>query len=184
MKMILMLLLAALPAFGQGTINFQTTLDGAHAIPPNSTSLAGWGAFEVRTGNLFVAAVQVFDPVVINGTSVALFRATNPTEIGTQLFELPFYNYSPPAPGGEGGGAATYILNQTLTLTLTQVSDLQSGYWWVSVVTPAFPNGEIRGQITPVPEPSTWALIGAGSALAAVRQFLHRGPKQNSAAIV
>jgi hypothetical protein len=35
-----------------------------------------------------------------------------------------------------------------------------------------FPGGEIRGQITPVPEPSTLALLGIGAV--GSRQYLRR----------
>jgi hypothetical protein len=39
-------------------------------------------------------------------------------------------------------------------LTSAEVADLEAGYWWVSVITPEYPNGEIRRQLTVVPEPT------------------------------
>jgi hypothetical protein len=173
-KTILIFAVAALPVFGQGTINFQTTLDGAHAIPPNSTGLGGWGVFALEPGNLFSAGASVVT-VPNEISSVALFRATTPTEIGTHLFDLSFYSWSPgiAVEGQDSGPASVYFLNTPATLTPAQVSDLESGYWWVSVITPAFPNGEIRGQISTVPEPSTRTLVGLGAfALAGTRKWL------------
>jgi len=47
-----------------------------------------------------------------------------------------------------------------------QLSQLDSGLWYVNIHSQTFGGGEIRGQILPVPEPSTLALIalsiGAG----------------------
>src|SRR5688500_1178159 len=118
MKMVLILVLSTLPAFGQGTINFQTTLNGAHAIPPNSSELTGWGSFALQPGNLFGAAVSV-ETVPNAVSSVGLFRATTPTDIGTHLFDLPFHTWVPGI-GGEGepsGSASIYLLDTALTLT-------------------------------------------------------------------
>jgi hypothetical protein len=164
MKTILILVLAAASAFGQGTINFQTTLDGAQAIPPNTTGLGGRGVFALEPGNVFSAGVWV--GAVPNAvSSVGLFRATSRSDIGTHLFDIPFQSWDPGivVDGQDSGPTSVYVLNTPATLTPAQVSDLESGYWWVSVITPAFPNGEIRGQITVVPEPATCALIAVGA---------------------
>jgi hypothetical protein len=43
-----------------------------------------------------------------------------------------------------------------------QLADLNAGLWYVNIHNSAFPGGEIRGQIIPVPEPSTLALAALG----------------------
>jgi len=50
-----------------------------------------------------------------------------------------------------------------------QINDLRAGLWYVNVSSgdPSF-NGPIRGQITPVPEPSSLVLIGLGAGYLAV----------------
>ena len=59
----------------------------------------------------------------------------------------------------------------------TQMSQLNSGLWYVNIHTSGtggFPGGEIRGQILPVPEPSSLAIcvLGLGGLLAwRVRRF-------------
>jgi len=43
------------------------------------------------------------------------------------------------------------------------VTMLQNGYLYFNVHSVNFAGGEIRGQIVPVPEPSTMALFGLGA---------------------
>jgi len=55
------------------------------------------------------------------------------------------------------------VINQSETLTDTQEGELLLGQWYVVINTVAFPEeegGEIRGQLVPVPEPQTYAMIG------------------------
>lgn len=47
-----------------------------------------------------------------------------------------------------------------------QIGQLLSGKWYIDVHTSFLPEGEIRGQLVPVPEPQTYGLIG-GAGLAA-----------------
>ena len=55
-----------------------------------------------------------------------------------------------------GSGASLYTVSQ-------QLADLNNQRWYVNIHDSTFPGGEIRGQIVPVPEPSTWALMGFGA---------------------
>ncbi len=43
-----------------------------------------------------------------------------------------------------------------------QLADVNNGLWYINLHNSMFPAGEIRGQILPVPEPSTLALAGLG----------------------
>jgi hypothetical protein len=43
-----------------------------------------------------------------------------------------------------------------------QIADLENGLWYINIHSTTFGGGEIRGQILPVPEPSTLALLGLG----------------------
>jgi len=44
-----------------------------------------------------------------------------------------------------------------------QISQLEGGLWYINIHSANFGGGEIRGQILPVPEPSTLALLGLGA---------------------
>jgi hypothetical protein len=74
---------------------------------------------------------------------------------------------------GMGGfvtlGSTSGSFNGTLHLVTlgtytvpTQISDLDSGRWYMNIHDNPFPGGEIRGQILPVPEPSALPLLGIG----------------------
>ena len=60
----------------------------------------------------------------------------------------------------------------TVTLTPTQVDFLNAGRLYINVHTSTNGSGEIRGNLLPVPEPGTYALlvIGAGALLVTARR--------------
>ena len=60
---------------------------------------------------------------------------------------------------GSINGSVTLADIGTYTLS-QQLADLNSSKWYVNIHDSVFPGGEIRGAIVPVPEPSTWALMG------------------------
>lgn len=55
------------------------------------------------------------------------------------------------------------FVGSTPNLTAQQISDLNAGLDYVNIHTTAFGGGEIRGQITQVPEPSTIALASVAA---------------------
>lgn len=55
-----------------------------------------------------------------------------------------------------------------------QLQDLNNGLWYFNIHSSTFGGGEIRGQILPVPEPSTLALVGLGLGGLLLRQWRRR----------
>ena len=63
---------------------------------------------------------------------------------------------------GTISGSQTLVAGQLGFDIPTQMSQLNNGLWYFNIHTSAFGGGEIRGQILPVPEPSTMVLAGLG----------------------
>jgi hypothetical protein len=71
---------------------------------------------------------------------------------------------------GTYNGTVTLIPIVTgYTTTAQQITDLNAGLWYLNIHDSTFPGGEIRGQITLVPEPSSLALVGLGIGALALR---------------
>lgn len=156
------LLMAGLPgAFAQGTFQFTATLNGQNELPPNSSTTSGSGYFDL-TGNTFNYGISFSVPAG-EITNVAIHGPAGPGFTGPIIFNLgaasPIIN---PPPGVFSGVSGT--INN---LTSAQIDNLFAGLWYANVYTASgiFPDGEIRGQIVLVPEPSTWALLVLGGGL-------------------
>lgn len=72
---------------------------------------------------------------------------------------------------GTYNGSFNLIPNPTgYTTTAQQITDLNAGLWYLNIHDSSFPGGEIRGQILPIPEPATIALVGLGACALAMRR--------------
>jgi hypothetical protein len=150
------LALVALCAHSQGVFEYTARLSGSNAVPPNSSSMTGEVSYITIDGTGFHAWVNPQQEPRITG--VEIYRSTDPVGLGTKVFDFT-RGFVPPGPNGEPE-SFYYVLDTTLTAP--QRNDLDGGLWWLTVSTTTFPNGELRGQITSVPEPSTCALLGLG----------------------
>lgn len=171
MKKILTLSLLAgglAAAVAQGTFQFTVYPTGAEEVPPNS-SLNG-----ATPGTLVLNGTTLsynFGVVIGNGSPLLTDATINgPAGVGMNapvLFDLgapsPYPGINPPLGG--------YFQGSIGNLASAQMSDLLAGLWYVNVFTDSsFPNGEYRGQISPVPEPATFALLGLAGVMALVRR--------------
>ena len=79
--------------------------------------------------------------------------------------------FNPPFPLGVTSGS----MNNTFAISALNVSNVKSGLSYINIHTTNTQAGEIRGQIAPIPEPGTLALVGAGlAALGAGRRMRRR----------
>ena len=170
----LVLLAAQAVASAQGTFQFSVNLNGANEVPPDTSIATGSGTLSLTGSTL----VYIFGgPGAFSGTTGFIDGPALPGSVGPTIFNLgaPLIAVqNPPSPGA-------YQFSGTINnLSPTQISQLQSGLWYVDVQSGAMPNLDIRGQILPVPEPSSLALVTCGCGLLALA-FQHLDRKMRGA---
>jgi hypothetical protein len=145
----------------QGTLQFTAALSGANEMPPSNSQFSGGASFSL-TGStvLYSLSTGPMDtpnvPATITGPGLAgpmVYSFTQPPILIQGL-----------QPGTQSGwfwGLASF------TLSSPQIAELQAGQLYVNIPTVNFPGGELSGQILPVPEPSSFALLALGSGLLA-----------------
>jgi hypothetical protein len=167
---------------------FTANLSGLNETTPNNSTATGFAQFElndamtalsmtVTINGLDVTGSQTSDP--LDNLSAAHIHALAPGAplnaaggVVWGFFGMPFNDTVAPTivmtPFASGvGGTFVSVWNATegngTTLT-AQLANLFGSRLYINFHTPEFPGGEIRGAITPIPEPGTLALLGLGLA--------------------
>ncbi|MCM0045683.1 MAG: CHRD domain-containing protein, partial [Burkholderiaceae bacterium] len=113
---------------------FSATLAGSEEVPPVNTAATGTGLVVIDpTTRAMKATIVTAD---IAGTQAHIHAAPRGVA-GPVVFPLV-----------ETGGAGSGVWTTTVTLSSEQLTQLQSGNYYFNVHSTAFPEGEIRGQIT------------------------------------
>ena len=148
---------ASLPA-AASIMNYTVHLDGGQA-----------GVVTPATGIAFLTLDDVADTLLVSLTYSGLTTPTTNAHIhccappgSSAGVVIPFI------PAGFVTGTTSGSFTATFSLTPDLVDDILSGLSYINIHTTAFPAGEIRGQIVPVP--ATLVLLAIGLAgLAAIR---------------
>ena len=132
----------------QGTFEFRVEATGAFAIPPNSSVNNAGGQFFL-TGSLFKGDIG-WASTSSGGT---LFAIRDPA--GAMIF--PADRIQTEDVGGPF--AFGYAFWDERSLSDPQITELTAGDWYLVMSNNEFPNGEVRGQLQLIPEPSTLVLL-------------------------
>lgn len=142
---------------------FTAALNGASEAPPNASLASGNASavYDDASGQFSIAGT--FSGLSAPATAAHVHNAP-PGVSGPVVLPLTL------VPGGTTSGV---FFGVAPTLTTTEAAQLLAGSWYVNVHDATFPGGEIRGQLTLVPEPMACsALAGLGLlGFAAWRRF-------------
>ncbi|MSU58030.1 MAG: CHRD domain-containing protein [Pedosphaera sp.] len=141
-------------AFAQST--FQAILDGLQEAPvPNASPGTGFGTVVLNAAQTQITVDENWSGLLAPATLSHIHGPAAPGVATGVAFPL----------AGVPNATAGAIPQQVFAVTPAQVANLFAGLMYFNVHSSAFPGGEIRGQITLVPEPATTTLFAAGLGL-------------------
>jgi len=148
--------------------NFTISLSGAQEVGGGGPG-GGSGTLTLDT----TANTVTFNNIAYGGLATVSIGAHIHGPAGPGVNANILYDLSPTfttlgATSGTISGVLTLapVFSGTNSVSVAQqVTELESGQWYINVHSTSFPNGEIRGQVVQaVPEPAVLALFGLGAA--------------------
>ncbi len=178
---------AASPAAAHESI-YVAPLAGATENPPNASPGTGQARVTIDFDTLMMRVEVSFANLVGNTTASHIHCCTASGNVGVAT-QLPTFDgfplgvtygsydhsfdmavagsYNPAFITGHGGTVSSAFN--------ALVAGLDAGQAYLNVHTSLYPGGELRGNLLPVPEPETWALMLAGFAGLAAWKRVRRG---------
>lgn len=151
----------------EAALFFTATLNGSQVVPPLATAATGTalvhlvGYPNMPGGRVFLFDMQAdFTALTSSWSTAALYGPASMGQSGALLYEITETSGLVPPPGATTGMFG--LMDQTPPPGMLDA--LNAGQVYLSISSNAFPGGEIRGQLIPIPEPSlTPLLMGAAS---------------------
>src|SRR5688500_18020338 len=138
--------------YAQGTLRFTAEANGRGAVPPNDSLDSAGGTFSLA-GSLFSGEISFITRSTAGGMLLAIRDSGGAVQFASDRIEWEDVG----APFGFG-----FAFWDERSLSSAQGDDLMAGNWYLVMSNDAFPNGELRGQLQLVPEPSVAAIFGLG----------------------
>jgi hypothetical protein len=135
---------------------FSVDMDGAQEVPPNGSPGSGSALVELTASNVLTWYVSFEN---LTGAITAL-HFHGPAAAGVNR------------PVQINVGAINGLsspLDGSATIMAPQAADLLAGLWYLNLHSSAFPGGELRGQVPPIPESCIGTLVLVAAAVAAAR---------------
>jgi hypothetical protein len=161
-------LLATLVSLATAQAQFQFRAD-LTAAADGGGGRTGTGTFLLTLTGTTMTIAGTFQGLSANSTAAHIHGPAGPLPASASVI----YDFTPAGLNLATLGSTSGGINGNFTLVVKsggaytvaqQMADLNAGLWYVNVHSTAFGGGEIRGQILPVPEPSSLALAGLGLA--------------------
>ncbi len=154
--LLLATLAATLPA-AAATFSFSAVLAGANENPANASTATGTAlvTFDDLLSNVTVNVT--FSGLTTNASAGHIHCCSAPT--GNAGVAMGFTSF--PANTSANYNAVLTVFSGTNTFT-SLLAGANAGLAYVNVHNTTFPGGEIRGNLAPVPEASTYAMMMAG----------------------
>jgi hypothetical protein len=149
--LVLIGLIAIAPSAARATTLFTAVLNGSQETPPNASLGTGFGTLLLNDLGTLITINLSFSNISAPATASHIHGPGAPGIAAAILF--PF--------AGVPSATSGVVPEQSFAITPTQVAQLQAGLFYFNVHDANFPAGEIRGQISATPEPSSLLLFAA-----------------------
>jgi len=164
MQKLLALSIALATPFLAGTASAQWVFDanllGSNEVSPTSSPGTGFGQVVLSLDQAHITVDESWSGLTAPATASHIHGPADTLHNAPVLFPL----------SGVPAATSGSIPTQTFAITPLEVSDLFAGLLYLNIHTSTFPGGEIRGQLTLVPEPGTAALFALGAAALLARR--------------